>query len=277
MKKFMILLAFLMTIFNSYAQNKPISQKKTLESLSKEKYQFDPNEGKVIPEKELDYTILNYSLATKILKYFESKLSDEDYRKALAYLNKAIDNGCTGAMVYAERGCCEYYLDLYSKAIVDFTKALEINSSIEDDIFQEQEHYDITDSGYVYRSGKNEWIIWLRPSIAYGTRGASKMALKDYRGALSDFNETALYKSQEDNLQLFLSRGTCKFHLKNYNGAKVDFNKVITIDASNAKAYYYRGFCNFNLTLKDSACRDWSKAGELGYEQAYKEIQEYCN
>lgn len=276
MKKFLTLLVFLIPFLLAYAQNKPIQKKKTLDILLTEKVNFDLKDGKIIPEKELDDVILNYSLGTKILNHLNNNINEEDSKKAMDYLNKAIDNGYTGALVYAERGICEYFLELYSKAIVDFSKALELNSDIGDDVFRENEHYDITDSGYVYRSA-NSFIFWLRPSMAFNIRGASKMELQDYRGAISDFSESFQYNSQKGNSQLLFSMGVCKFQLKNYSGAKIDFNKVIAINATNAKAYYYRGGCNYNLDLKESACKDWSKAGELGFEQAYKDIQEYCN
>ena len=38
-----------------------------------------------------------------------------------------------------------------------------------------------------------------------------------------------------------------------------------------------RGYAKLNLNQKDSACLDFSKAGELGYEKAYEEIKKFCN
>ena len=41
-------------------------------------------------------------------------------------------------------------------------------------------------------------------------------------------------------------------------------------------AYNNRGIAKYILGDKDGGCLDWSKAGELGYEDAYDTIKEYC-
>ena len=42
-------------------------------------------------------------------------------------------------------------------------------------------------------------------------------------------------------------------------------------------AYYNRGLAKIQLGQKDSGCLDLSKAGELGYVEAYEAIKQYCN
>lgn len=37
-----------------------------------------------------------------------------------------------------------------------------------------------------------------------------------------------------------------------------------------------RGECKIKLGDIEGACLDFSKAGELGYEKAYDEIEKYC-
>lgn len=41
-------------------------------------------------------------------------------------------------------------------------------------------------------------------------------------------------------------------------------------------AYLYRGRVFYKLGDKIKACQDWSKSGELGSEEAYKFISQYC-
>ena len=41
--------------------------------------------------------------------------------------------------------------------------------------------------------------------------------------------------------------------------------------------YINRGLAKLGLGQKDSGCLDFSKAGELGYSEAYQSIKEYCN
>lgn len=40
--------------------------------------------------------------------------------------------------------------------------------------------------------------------------------------------------------------------------------------------YYYRGIAKLNSNQIDSGCLDLSKAGELGYKEAYVLIKKYC-
>ena len=40
---------------------------------------------------------------------------------------------------------------------------------------------------------------------------------------------------------------------------------------------YQRGLLRFHFKDKQGACTDWSKAGELGCFEAYKQIQEHCD
>lgn len=56
----------------------------------------------------------------------------------------------------------------------------------------------------------------------------------------------------------------------------MDFTKSLQIEKS-SKAYFARGICNNFLGLKENGCLDLSKAGELGHEEAYEAIKEYCN
>lgn len=67
-----------------------------------------------------------------------------------------------------------------------------------------------------------------------------------------------------------------KSRLEDYRGAIVDVNKGINIDPENAYFYYLRGFSKVKLGEKDSGCLDLSKAGEMGYGDAYDYIKNLC-
>jgi hypothetical protein len=40
--------------------------------------------------------------------------------------------------------------------------------------------------------------------------------------------------------------------------------------------YFMRAMIKIGLNKMDGVCEDLSKAGELGYMQAYEEIKKYC-
>lgn len=134
----------------------------------------------------------------------------------------------------------------FEGAIEDFTKAIELDSNIINDV-----------------------------SVTYNNRGLSKFHLKDYGGAITDYNK-AIELNPNDG-STYQNRGTSKYELEDYRGAIADFTKAIELNPNDSVAYYNRGFSKYNLNDLDGACLDWSKAGELGDENAYETIKEYCN
>ena len=64
--------------------------------------------------------------------------------------------------------------------------------------------------------------------------------------------------------------------LKNYKQSILDFNKSIEINPYNSEAYFKRGLSKNKLKMKDSACKDFRKAAELGYPTANDAIKYNC-
>jgi tetratricopeptide (TPR) repeat protein len=143
---------------------------------------------------------------------------------------------------YVESGRRKQDNNYYQGAIVDYNNALELNP-------------------------KN--------TIALFYRGVIKLELKDCRGAIMDFNK--VIELDSDSCQPHLNRGVAKFQLKDYNGAIIDFNTAIRLNPKYGMAYFNRGLAKIAKNQYDSGCSDLSKAGELGYYEAYDEIKKYCN
>ena len=64
-------------------------------------------------------------------------------------------------------------------------------------------------------------------SFSYRNRGAAKHELKDYQGAIADFN-TAIAINPQD-LHSFNERGRVKFDLNDMKGACADFKKAVSL------------------------------------------------
>jgi tetratricopeptide (TPR) repeat protein len=96
----------------------------------------------------------------------------------------------------------------------------------------------------------------------------------DYLRALEDYS--MVIKLQPGNAFGYFNRANIKVRLKDYSGAIQDYSKAIDNEPGLAEAYFNRALTLIYLNDTGSACADLSKAGELGLEQAYKVIKQYC-
>lgn len=120
--------------------------------------------------------------------------------------------------------------------------------------------------------------IELRPdnSDLYYNRGNAKWLLKDYFGGLMDM-EKAIELNPKFSYA-YCIRGNCNNALKKTKAAFSDFSNAIELDPYNKFAYYNRGIIYYyDFNKKEKACMDWSRAGELGYTDAYTLINKNCN
>jgi tetratricopeptide (TPR) repeat protein len=107
---------------------------------------------------------------------------------------------------------------------------------------------------------------------AYYYRGRAKAALWDNRGAIQDFNR-AIELKPDSNAEAYFCRALCKQLLRDLQGEMEDYTSAIRINPNHAAAYYFRGTGRIlQLKQKELGCLDLSKAGELGYPQAYDDI-----
>ncbi len=109
---------------------------------------------------------------------------------------------------------------------------------------------------------------------AYYNRGCAKDELKDYIGAINDYNKSIELGS--NNASEYLNRALANYELKNFSEAIIDYNTSIELDPNKDTAYLGRAMAKFNIGDKQGACLDWNKASELGNEHSNDMIRKYC-
>lgn len=179
--------------------------------------------------------------------------SPRDFKGAIEDFDKAIASNPTFIQAFQNRGYAKANIQDFMGAIADYNKELEIK-----------------DSNPIYHNDNNDDV--------YNNRGVAKYNLKDYSGAASDFNKAIELNSGESIHRLY--KANSLYQLKDFMGVITECNYMIESFHFNNydknDAYYWRGLAKIQIGQKESGCLDLSKAGELGFKEAYEAIKKYC-
>jgi tetratricopeptide (TPR) repeat protein len=157
------------------------------------------------------------------------------------YLSKAIESSPDLPYPYAERGYYWIQQKRYSKAIDDYTRALEI-------IPRDHE-------------------LWLN-------RGIARMKLDDFQNALNDLNKAIDLKP--DYSLGFMNRGNVHVKMENFTGAIEDFTIALIFDKRYGLAYYNRALAYRAINEPKKACSDLLSAEKEGIKINPKLRQSVC-
>ncbi len=173
--------------------------------------------------------------------------------KDLDSLTKLIEQCPNCSSPYFKRGKINASMNKKMDAMKDFNKAIEIH------IEKFEKNYRLTES--------------------YNERAYLKMDLKDYRGALQDFNNASNTNDGYSKLwvQVLFGRGYCKTKTGDLKGAVIDYEKVFLHDQNDKLTHFNLGLIKIDLGMLEEGCLNLSKAGELGFDDAYDAIAKYCN
>jgi tetratricopeptide (TPR) repeat protein len=210
-----------------------------------------------------------------LLKRGSLKAEIGNHEKAIIDYTKSINIYPT-FLAFESRGISQTELGDYSSAIEDFSKAIEI------DPYNSDTYYNRGFTRYYmkeYTLAIEDFTkaIEINPSRhdAYNNRGLSKIETQDFKGALRDFYEAL--KLNKENANYYYNYGVAQFWLKDYSGSVETFSRAIHFNPSHAMAYNNRGLSKYLLNKNTSACEDFKKAEELGFETARKAFLTYCN
>jgi tetratricopeptide (TPR) repeat protein len=229
-----------------------------------------------------DEAILNYTTAIKLdpeLKYYKNRgltfIEMEDYAKAINDFNDALKFDSTNSTLYFNRGYSQALSGNYESAITDYSKAISYDSTNAkvfvnrgDLLAGVDEHqkaiFDFTSALAV--NNKDE-LAYFNRAKEFAKIGMIKQAIEDYSKAII---------LNPSKIEYYFLRGELKVRSGEFLSAAADYTKVISLQPGNGNAYYNRGICYANINLKDNACDDLNRAGELGFFEAYEVIRKYC-
>ena len=143
---------------------------------------------------------------------------------------------------YYARGISKFRtLEDYKGAIRDFTEVILMTSNMDPRI-------------KFFNGGPNALS-------AYYKRGVSKFYLKDYNGAIKDYNKVIEF--EPNFTEAYYNRAMAKFYLKDYKGAIADCTKAIEFNPNDADTYYLRAWLKDKLGDYKGAIADCTKAIEF--------------
>ena len=116
--------------------------------------------------------------------------------------------------------------------------------------------------------------------ITFGTtfqpgRQQPKEPLPAYRDVIADYDK--VIELNPDLSFAWFNRANVKAKIADYTGALEDYNKAIELEGNLAQAYYNRALILIFMRNSGPACKDLSRAGELGLKNAYNLIKRYCS
>ena len=223
-------------------------------------------------------TYKSQSTAITTEEYFNRGLSKyylKDYYGAILEYSRAIDLNANFAEVFLNRGVAKYELKDNYGAIEDYTKAIELNS-----IFAEA----FNNRGAAKGELKDNYgaisdytkAIELNPkdASAYFARGLAKAMLNDLYGAISDYSN--VIELTPNNAVAYSMRGGAKGVLKDQYGAIADYSKAIELNPSDTEAYSNRGLAKQMIGDLTGGCKDWKIAIKLGDTKISELVSKYC-
>lgn len=169
----------------------------------------------------------------------QSKYNLKDRRGAIADFNQSLVSFAKDPETYFLRGNTYYELGNFSIAIKDLDQAIELNPQLAE---------------------------------AYLLRGVVQNDNNNPQEAIGDFDR-AIQLNPKLTAVALLNRGISKVKVGDQSAALADFDRVISLDSTFAKAYYYRGLLKAESGNKQTAIADLQAASKLYFDHKY--TQEY--
>lgn len=198
---------------------------------------------------------------------------DSNLIKASEIFDEIYDSDMRGYKAYLNANTC---IKIYEKitSVFELTKEESFTVFIREGFCKyliKKNHEAITDLNYAIKANPlNGYTYWFK--------GLCKQSLDDNYGAISDFSESLQHANSDSSLitNVYLSIAQSQKSLGKYTFAVFAYDKVIEMHPEIGSLYLERGklkMLNFQI---ESACLDFSKAGELGCLDAYPLISQYC-
>lgn len=200
--------------------------------------------------------------AEEYFKAGREKYMNKDYKGAIDDHTKAIGLKMDYGVAYYNRGLSKAAAGDFKGAIADYNMSIEL--TLAEYANNKKTAEEQVEEDDLYFTNKIRQIEMMILANQYLSRGISKYRLKDYSGAIADYDKAI--NADSTHIDSYFERGFTKNENKDYNGAYADYDKLIKIDSSYAEAYNGRGYSSYQLFNYEAALNDYNKSIELNPE-----------
>lgn len=111
----------------------------------------------------------------------------------------------------------------------------------------------------------------------YYSKGYTKYYLGDYSDAILDYTKAIDLDETTAGLRMYGDRALAKYAQHDYIGTISDLDVAMRVVKDDYYYFYIRAKSKLVIGDKNGACADFRKSGELGNEEAYGWVRQYCN
>lgn len=180
------------------------------------------------------------------------------------------DLGLQDSRAYNKRGLAHVGTRNYEQAIVDYSKAIELDPEYAE-AYNNRSTAHLSMENYGQAVTDCQQAITLAPDFvsAYVNRAIAYTGLRQYEQALADYGKAL--ELAPHNVYAYYNRGNTHLWMSRYNQAVNDYTQAIALNPEFVAAYVNRGVAYHELKQSAQALSDFSRAIELNpdYVHAY--------
>ncbi|MBL7913109.1 MAG: tetratricopeptide repeat protein [Bacteroidia bacterium] len=202
----------------------------------------------------------------------------KSYKTALGALESVteLEPKCIKAIVL--KGEIRFVMKEYNYAIKELNDAIKKMPAEKPDYtaykLRAKSKFEVKD----FKGAVTDWNVYIDgipgEEESLIARGAAKINVKDNTGAIADFDEAI--KLNGKNPVSYCYRAVAKSENKAFQEALKDYDMALKLKFDYADAFYNRAATKMAIKDKYGACEDLNKADGLGNEHAAQIIDKYC-
>ncbi len=195
-------------------------------------------------------------------------VSTRNYEQAIIDYSRALELDSAFAEAYNNRSTAHLLMNNYGQAVVDCSRAIELAS----DFVAAYVNRAIAYTGlrdYTQALADYDLALSLSPKNMYAfyNRGNTCLWMSQYQEAITNYSQTVALN--QDFVPAYVNRGVAHTEMKNYDLALADFCQAIDLNPDYVYAYYNRATVYKELGKNEKALTDYSKVIELNPEHRY--------